>query len=138
MSGETELWGGTVERSADGVSWTPVAKVIGVGLPKLTKNMRQVTNLDTPSRVHEYREGFADTGDLTIRAFYTEAGYVAAKTDEAAAAGTHYRVTPANGESFTFLCFPTVQITDTDAVDTEWKIEITGKTTGEEEFTAST
>lgn len=138
MAGETELYGGTVARSADGVSYTPVAKVTGVSVPTLSKSTRQRTTLDSPSKIHEYGEGFADTGDLSISCLYTSAGFAAAKEDEARAGGTYYRITLENGDAFDCLVItPVVEVAGLDQLDSDATFTISGKTSGETEFTAS-
>ncbi|PJE26813.1 hypothetical protein SAMN06297129_2983 [Pseudooceanicola antarcticus] len=137
MPGETELFGGSVERSEDGVTFTPVAKVTGVSVPTLTKNTRQRTTLDSPSKIHEYGEGFAEPGDLSISCLYDRAGFVAAKADEARAGGTFYRITLENGDTFDCLMItPVVEVSGLDQLDADATFTISGKTTGETEFTA--
>ncbi|MGI3166003.1 hypothetical protein [Pseudooceanicola sp. 200-1SW] len=136
MAGEDELWGGSVERSADGVTYTPIAMVTGVTVPTLTKNTRQRTTLDSPAKIHEYGEGFAEPGDLSISCLYTEAGYVAAKADEARAGGTYYRIILAGGGSWDcHMITPVVETGGLDQLDSDATFTISGKTSGETEFT---
>lgn len=139
MPGETELWGGSVERSADGLTYTSVAMVTGVSVPTLTKNTRQRTTLDSPSKIHEYGEGFAEPGDLSISCIYSSAGFTAAKEDEARAGGTYYRITLANGDAFDcHMITPVVETGGLDSLDADATFTISGKTSGETEFTAGT
>lgn len=139
MAGETELYGGTVERSADGLTFTPVALVTGVSVPTLTRATRQRTTLDSPSKIHEYGEGFADPGDLSISCLYSSAGFAAAKEDEGRAGGTYYRITLENGDIFDCLVItPVVEVGGIDQIDSDATLTISGKTSGETEFTAAT
>ncbi|MBE3637465.1 phage tail protein [Mangrovicoccus algicola] len=124
-----ELWGGTVERSADGTVWTPLARVTAVTVPPVTKNFRDRTSMDSPAKVREYGSGFADTGDVTIRQFYSSSAMTAARADEARDAGTHYRIELSDGSVFTLLALVTAELegleTDADAM-----ITISGKVSG--------
>jgi|TARA_R110000737_G_scaffold210648_2_gene228297 hypothetical protein len=138
MSGETELWGGKVERSPDGLTYSRVAKVTGVSVPTLTKNTRQRTTLDSPAKIHEYGEGFAEPGDLSISCLYTSEGFAAAKEDEARAGGTYYRITLASGDAFDCrMITPVVEVAGLDQLDADATFTLSGKTSGETEFTAA-
>ncbi|WP_172332497.1 phage tail tube protein [Mangrovicoccus sp. HB161399] len=131
-----ELWGGTVERSADGTVWSDVEKVTGVTVPAITKTFRDRTSMDTASKVREYGGGFADTGEASITAFFTAAGFAKAKEDEDRADGTYYRVTLDDGSAFTFLAIVTASL-DSLEMDADAMITISGKVSGEIAYTAA-
>ncbi|WP_108263291.1 phage tail protein [Mangrovicoccus ximenensis] len=132
MSDDTaELWGGTVERSADGTngSWTPVAKVTAVTVPPVTKTFRDRTSMDSPDKVREYGTGFSDTGDVTIRQFYSSAAYAVAREDEARDGGTYYRIALDDGSVFTLLAIVTAELEGLE-LDADAMITISGKVSG--------
>lgn len=137
MSGETELWGGSVERSTDGTTFTDVAKVKGIVLPTLSKSKRQITSLDSPTRVHEYKEGFGDPGQLEIRCIYTRDGYQAALTDQSRADSTFYRITLENGDAFIVEGVSVVvEVTGLDELDAIAEFALRMETSGSMQFTA--
>ena len=137
MSGETELWGGSVERSTDGTTFTDVAKVKGIVLPTLSKSKRQITSLDSPTRVHEYKEGFGDPGQLEIRCIYTRDGYQAALGDQARTDSTFYRITLENGDAFIVEGVSVVvEVTGLDELDAIAEFALRMETSGSMQFTA--
>lgn len=137
MSGETELWGGTVERSTDGTTFTDVVRVKGIVLPTLSKSKRQITSLDSPTRVHEYKEGFGDPGQLEIRCIYTRDGYQAALADQARTDSTFYRITLENGDAFTIEGVAVVvETTGLDDLDNIAEFALRMETSGSVGFVA--
>lgn len=136
MAGEElqELWGGKVERSADGAAFTRVGKVIGVKVPEVSFDPKQVTSLDTPDRVHEYRKGFGDPGEFSVTCQYTSDGYDAAMDDQARAA-TFYRVTLENGDTFEMKVLASATPPEPGELDDTLEFSIKGKVSGAVEFT---
>jgi len=131
-----ELWGGALERSYDQTTWSRVALVKSVAPPELSKNYRDRTTLDTVGKVKEYGGGFADPGDISIECIYTSAGYQAALADQAADF-VWYRATLSNGDVFIFKSTVTVSAGDLDVQsDSDATFTISGRTSGEAEFTA--
>ncbi len=130
-----ELWGGSLERSYDQLTWSRVALVKSITPPEISKNYRDRTTLDTVGRVKEYGAGFADPGDLSIDCLYTSEGYQAALADQAADF-VWYRATLSNGDVFLFKSSVTVSPSDLDVQgDSDASFTISGRTSGEAEFT---
>lgn len=135
MPDEMIGWGGTLERSDDGVTYTAVPRVRGLVLPKPTQEWVDVTSLDSPNGFREHIPGLQDIGEVTVTCGYTRDGYQAWITDEQATTATYYRGTLANGDIFEFQAYPraTVNADDAGAAVT---IEVVLRGTGELDFTA--
>jgi len=67
-------YGGTVEVSSDGSTWSEVPECRGIPVPEKTQEYPEVTSLDSPSGYREYVAGLKDGGELSFEANYTEAG----------------------------------------------------------------
>lgn len=128
-------WGGTLERSPDGIAYTEVPRVRGLVLPKVTTEYQDVTSLDSPERFREYIKGLKDIGEVSIVCGYTREGYQAWAADEASDDPVYYRGTLANGDIFEFQAFASITPNADDA-GAPVTIEITLRGTGPIDFTA--
>lgn len=140
MADDQEFFGGSIERSVDGVAFTAVALVRGVKVPEMSVDMQDITTNDNASRVKTYRPKFADPGELSITCKSNDAGLAAAYADQArtlAGSATHYRVTLPSGARWDFETFPTVTPPEWSEVDDELQFTIKGKCSGEIEFAAA-
>lgn len=131
----SELFGGTVERGgADGAAWSVVAKVKSVTVPKMEKNIRDRTTLDSTGGYKEFGEGgLRDPGQFEVQCLYTSQGAIDARADEARKAGTHYRITLENGDLIQFKSLVTVDIQL--PFDEDGMIVLAGQSTGPVTFT---
>ncbi len=117
-----ELWGGKVERSVDGVTFTRVARVIGVKVPEVTFEKKKTTSLDSAARVNEYRKGMGEPGEFSVTCYYDSVNYGLA-ADDAAAAHRFYRITLPAGDKFDFKAL--VQITPPETSELDGVLEYT-------------
>lgn len=121
MTTETGIaWGGKVERSINGTTYTSIPEARGLVTPSPTTEYQDVTSLDSPNRTREFVKGLIDPGEITLPCNYTSDGYEQQVADQAAAEAIYYRVTmPAlagqtAGDVFTFRGFVTVAIEAND------------------------
>ena len=130
-------WGGKVERSTNGTTYTSIPEAKGLVVPQKTTDYQDVTNLDSEDRTREFVKGLIDPGEITLNCNYTTLGYEQQITDEAASGAIYYRVTfpklgaQTAGDVFTFRGFPTVSIQADDAgapIAMAVAIKITGST----------
>ena len=135
MSDQIIAYGGSVERSADGVTYTEIPEVKGIAVPSITTEYPEVTSLDSPDGFREYIKGLKDPGEITLTAGYTPAGMTQQLADQALAAAAYYRVTlraapsQSAGDVFTFRGFPTPTPVDNgvgEPMDMSIQIRITG------------
>lgn len=131
-----ELWDGTVERSADGVTFTAVAKVLGVKVPQVSFEKKRTTTLDNNVKVHTYKKGFGEPGDFSVTCQYDIAGYTAALADHGRAS-TFYRVTMSDGSQFE--CEVLAQVTPPEPTELDGVLEfaIGGPVSGSVDWVAA-
>lgn len=116
-STEIIAFGGVVERSRNGTTWTRIAKVKAFGIPQVNQDFQETTSLDSPDGFREYTKGLKDIGEVTIQASYSPAEYETQLADQAFADPIYYRVTMAKsgtqsgGDVATFRGFPVPRIT---------------------------
>lgn len=114
-------WGGKIERSDDGTTYTTIPEARGLAVPSPTTDYQDVTNLDSTNRTREFVKGLIDPGEITLNCNYTSAGYEQQIADQAETAAIYYRATmpPLNGQVtgdvFTFRGYPTPAIQADDA-----------------------
>lgn len=73
---------GTVFQKWDGVSaWEAVAEVTNISGPSMTRDLIEVTNLDSTSGYREFIAGFRDAGTIVVSMNYTRASLNMMKTD---------------------------------------------------------
>ena len=136
-------YGGSFERSLNNTTWARIPEAKGLGVPAVTQDYVDVTNLDSPDGFREYIKGLKDAGELSIPCGYTSAGFVQQHADNQAADAIYYRVTlkPApdqsTGDVFTFRGFPTPSLEAND-LGQPVGMTITIRTTGSFTFAAGT
>lgn len=131
-------YGGKVERSLNGTTWTSIPEVKGIAVPEVTQEYVEVTSLDSPNGYKEYIKGLKDAGEITLLCGYTSDGYDQMVQDQAANQAIYYRVTMALApgqtvaDEFEYLGYPTPTLKANgigEAVDMELKLRITGAPT---------
>lgn len=106
-------YGGTVERSVDGVTWTVIPRCKGIAIPSVETEYVEVTSLDSPDGFREYIKGLRDAGVIALSAGYTADGYEQQLADQAESGAIYYRTTlpvqegQTTGDIFEFRGFPT-------------------------------
>ncbi|HMR51186.1 MAG TPA: phage tail tube protein [Amaricoccus sp.] len=128
-------YGATVERSTDGVTYTPIPECKGVAVPEVEQEYPEVTSFDSPNGFREYIKGLKDGGEIEVPCGYTAAGFEQQLADQAAADAIYYRATlkPApdqsTGDSFTYRGFPTPRLAPGgvgDPIEMTVMIRVTG------------
>ena len=120
MSEQIIAYGATVERSADGTTWTEIPECKGVAIPVVSTDYNDATSLDSPNGFKEYVKGLKDAGEISVPAGYTAAGYEQQVADQALDTPTYYRTTlktqpsQATGDVFEFRGFPTPELEAND------------------------
>lgn len=114
-------YGATVERSTDGVTYTPIPECKGVAIPEVEQDYPEVTNFDSPNGFREYIKGLKDAGEIEVPCGYTAAGFEQQLADQNAADAIYYRVTlrkapdqATQGDVFTYRGFPTPRLSPGD------------------------
>lgn len=138
MSEQILVYGATVERSTDGVSYTQIPEMKSVAVPAVETEYVEATSLDSPDGFREYVPGLKDAGTLALSAGYTAAGYEQQVADQATGNAIYYRTTLApqpaqtTGDVFVFQGFPTPSLTGDDVaglVDMTINLRTTGNVT---------
>lgn len=128
-------YGATVERSTDGVTYTPIPECKGVAVPEVEQDYPEVTNFDSPNGFREYIKGLKDGGEIEVPCGYTAAGFEQQLADQAEADAIYYRATlkPApdqsTGDSFVYRGFPTPKLAPGgvgDPIEMTIMIRVTG------------
>jgi hypothetical protein len=138
---DRELFGGKVEFSTDGVSYTRVPAVKGVKVPELALETKKRNSLDNTSRINTYRAGWADPGEFSISCWADDGDLEQAYTLQARSVAqgvkTSFRITLESGSTWDFECFPMVTPPDAGDVESDLEFSIKGKVSGEIEFVAA-
>lgn len=128
-------WGGKVERSLEGTTYTSIPEAKGLVTPSPTTEYQDVTSLDSLNRTREFVKGLIDPGEISLSCNYTSLGYEQQIADQAEDDAIFYRVTmpPLNGQVagdvFTFRGFPTPAI-ESDDVGAPIGMAVTVRITG--------
>ena len=77
------VYGSVIEWSNDGATWAAIPKPRQVIIPEVSREYRDVTNLDSPNGFREFQKGLKDGGEFTLECYYTKEGYAAAAAKEA-------------------------------------------------------
>lgn len=113
-------YGGSLERSDDGVTFTRIPEVSGIAIPQTTTEYQDVTSLDSEGGFREYIKGLKDAGEVTVPMRYTADGYEQMVEDQNAADAIYYRATmrpqrdQSTGDVFEFRAFPTPELEAND------------------------
>lgn len=131
-------YGATVERSTDGVSFTPIPECKGVAVPEVEQEYPEVTNLDSPNGFREYIKGLKDAGEIEVPCGYTAEGFEQQLADQAEPDAIYYKVTlkpqpdQTVGDEFQYRGFPTPRLAPGDIgepIDMTIVIRVTGEFT---------
>lgn len=141
MTNQKIVWGSTVEKSADGVTWVPIPELKGLILPEDEPSWVDATTLDSPGGYREYIPGLKDAGELTVVGGYTPDGFSALHADQATGNIFHFRTTlPAyagqsSGDVFTCTAYPTVKATNGDDAGNDLRMELKLRMSGKPTYT---
>lgn len=135
-------FGGTVEVSSDGSTYSEVPEARGIPVPEKTQEYPEVTSLDSPNGYREYVAGLKDGGELSFEANYTEAGMTLIEGLDGVEA--YIRVTfptqpsqTSSGDVFTYRGYLTATPNATD-VGAPVTMTVNVRVTGARTFTAGT
>lgn len=138
MTQQIIAYGGKVERSLDGTTWTSIPEVKGIAVPQIKQDYVDVTSLDSPNGFREYIKGLKDAGEITLSCGYTTAGFDMLLQDQVANQAIHYRIKMALApgqtvqDQFLFLGYPSPTLKSGgpgDVVDIDLQLRITGNVT---------
>lgn len=112
--------------------WEAISEVKSISGPSLTREMIDVTNLDSTGGYREFIPSFRDGGTVTLSMNFTYAGYLKLKQDFESDLLINYEVYLANQFSVEFSGYvqdlpPTIKFDD--AITVECTIKVTGKVT---------
>ena len=136
-------YGGKVERSTNGTTWTPIPEAKGIAVPVVEQDYQDVTSLDSPNGFREYIKGLKDAGQIEMPCGYTAAGYEQQIADQAAPDAIYYRVTlkpqpdQSTGDQFEFRGFPVPRL-DVGDLGAPVGMTIAIRTTGDVTWTKGT
>lgn len=86
--------GTTFEKSTDGgATWDAVSEVKNIKGPTMTRDMLDTTSLSTSGGYRTFITGFRDAGQLSLTLNFTNAGYMAMKTDFESDSEVDYKIT---------------------------------------------
>ena len=126
---QQELWGGTAERSVDGVAYTKIAGVKSVTVPTIKSQKRDRTSLDTVGNAKEFGKGRTEYGEFTMECFSSKAGITAAIADQARDY-TWLRITLSDGTKYSAKCIVDYEVTGTD-LENDAMLKLTGTVSGD-------
>ena len=75
MASEAFAGVGTKFQRWDGAAWQDIAEVNSIDGPGMTKDVLEVTSLDTDAGYNEFITGFAEGGTLTLDMNFTRETY---------------------------------------------------------------
>ena len=81
MASEAFAGVGTKFQRWDGAAWQDIAEVNSIDGPGMTKDVLEVTSLDTDAGYNEFITGFAEGGTLTLDMNFTRETYELMKED---------------------------------------------------------
>lgn len=133
-------FGGSVEVSSDGSTWSAVPEARGIPVPEKTQEYPEVTSLDSTGGFREFIAGLKDPGELSFECNYTEAGMTLIEGLDGVLA--HVRVTfpqqpgqASAGDVFSFRAFLTATPT-ADDVGAPVLMTVQARVSGARTFTA--
>lgn len=139
MSDQIIPFGGTVEVSSDGSTFSEVPEAKALPVPATTTEYPEVTSLDSTGGFREFMNGLKDAGEVSFQCGYTPAGY--ALLDGLDGVKAYWRVTfplapsqSSTGDIFTFRGFVTPSV-DAGDVGAPVNIDATVRISGAPTFT---
>lgn len=119
-------------RRYSGGSWSAIAEVKSISGPTMSREMIDVTNLDSTGGYREFVPSFRDGGTVTLSMNFTYAGYNSLKTDFQSDSLVDYEILLSDGTSIEFSGYVQdlpINVTFDDAVMTDVTIKVTGEVT---------
>jgi len=123
---------GTKFRRYNGSDWVDMTEVKSIQGPSMTREMIDVTTLDSTGGYREFIPSFRDAGTVTLAMFFTYTGYIALKADFESDTMQQYQVLLPDNTAFTFYGYVQdlpINVTFDDAVASDLTIKITGEVT---------
>lgn len=140
MSNQIIPYGGTVEVSADGSTFTEVPEAKGIPVPATTQEYPEVTSLSSANGFREFIAGLKDGGEVSFNCGYTSAGYTLISGLDGVLAYIRctFPLAPnqtTTGDVFTFRGFVTPAI-DANDVGAPIGLDVAVRVSGAPTFTA--
>jgi len=121
---------GSKFRRYSGSAWAAIAEVKSIQGPTMTREMIDVTSLDSTGGYREFIPSFRDGGTVTLSMNFTYAGYSLLKGDFESDTLHEYEILLADGTSVTFSGYVQdlpINVTFDDAVTSDVTIKVTGE-----------
>jgi hypothetical protein len=145
MTDAVPVYGSTVERSTDGVSYTEMPGINSVQIPMPSQEFVDITTLDSPNGTRERLPTLIDYGTITLGGIHTPDGFDQSYDDMIASRDAktpiYYRVTlpksagqSTTGDIVTFRGYPTPKTEGAD-IGGVYNISIEVQVTGDVTFT---
>ena len=112
--------------------WETIAEVKSIAGPTMTREMIDVTSLDSTGGYREFIPSFRDGGTLKLSMFFTFAGYKKLKLDFQSDVLVNYEIYLGDGSSIEFSGYVQdlpIDVKFSDAVTSEVTIKISGLVT---------
>lgn len=123
---------GSKFRRYSGSAWVAIAEVKSISGPTMSREMIDVTSLDSTGGYREFIPSFRDGGTVTLAMLFTYTGYNTLKTDFQSDTLVDYEILLSDGSSIEFSGYVQdlpVNVTFDDAVTTDVTIKVTGEVT---------
>lgn len=137
------VYGTTFEWSDDGVTYDDIPKPKNIVFPEVSKDYRDVTDMDSANGFREWAAGFRDGGELTISCHYSPDGYEEAAAKDTAGTLVYFRVTmlaaegQSTGDVFVYRAYVTPSLPSAD-FDGDFMMDIKLRTSGPITYTKGT
>lgn len=115
-----------------GNKWDAIAEVKSISGPTMTREMIDVTSLDSTGGYREFIPSFRDGGTVTLSMNYSYAGYLLLKKDFQSDDMVNYEILLADGTSIEFSGYVQdlpITVKFDDAVTSEVTIKVSGLVT---------
>lgn len=112
--------------------WVAIAEVKSISGPTMTREMIDVTNLDSTGGYREFIPSFRDGGTVTLSMNFSYAGYTALKADFQSDTLVNYEILLSDGTSVNFSGYVQdlpINVTFDDAVTSDVTIKVSGEVT---------
>lgn len=116
--------------------WNAIAEVKSISGPTMTREMIDVTNLDSTGGYREFIPSFRDGGTVTLSMNFSYAGYTALKADFQSDTLVNYEILLSDGTSVNFSGYVQdlpINVTFDDAVTSDVTIKVSGEVTIDQE-----
>lgn len=123
---------GSKFRRWNGTAWVAIAEVKSISGPTMSREMIDVTSLDSTGGYREFIPSFRDGGTITLSINYTYTGYKLLKQDFQSDELVNYEIILADGTSIEFSGYVQdlpITVKFDDAVTSEITIKVSGMVT---------